>query len=281
MSLPRMSIEALSARLHIENEQIVVVVEGLDDQRLLDRWASSEGLPVAIYSVSDIEVELAPSYAPLGGNKGRVVTLIASDQLVRYANDNLYGIVDRDLDDALGRTVNFDGLYYTTYSNLKAEALCRSGVSDILRIGFQREPTDELLDELDAYSRMDFKYRVWKELNGHKFDNISISSYVRKARDGGYDWDRYLSSTAVSRKAAALAEGRGALEHIDASGDVRLYRRDHSLIEFLWEILRKERFIDATVRIEELARHIRWLFAQRVSELTIAATIRRWCSPAI
>lgn len=270
-----MSIDALSARLQTERATLCAIVEGFNDRRVLTSWSESENLPVMFYCADEIEAEIHEPFRLYGGNKGRVITILAAQNIEALADKNAIGIVDRDVDIILGRQINIKGVYYTQYTCLFSQLLSPERVKIFLSEVFHRDASDQFIRELFCSSERMFRLRAEKQRLRPDAALPSFSRYVRKIEAGGFDWGGYLRAC-IPRFMGAISEDDLLREIIkEDAEDVRSVMHLHSTVDILWQLGRKERLFDNTVSLEELYRHLRAFYLRLCDECETAGLVRK------
>jgi hypothetical protein len=274
MTLPRMSLDSLLARLQTERKAAFAIVEGFSDRRVLTSWSEREGLAVDFYCADEIDIELDDRFRPYGGNKGRVFTIFSCREIAEFSGSKAIGIVDTDLDNLLGRKLDIPGIYYTEYSCLFSQLLSPERLRIFLSEVFHNSDTNEFIDELCRTSRMIFRLRAEKQRHSPMASLPSFRRYIARGAARGFDWDGYLDA-ALPRFSGSISKAAilQAISEVGAA-DVRHEIHLHSTIEIMWGTGRRVGIFDNTVSIEEIYRHLRVFYLRICSDCGTAALVR-------
>lgn len=275
MSLPRMSLDALSARLQTDRRTLCAIVEGFNDRRVLTSWSESEKLPVNFYCADEIEVEIEEIFRVYGGNKGRVITILSTAPVEHFADQNAIGVIDRDLDTILTREVNAKGVYYTQYSCLFSQLLSADRIKKFIGDVFHKVVPEQFVDEVCSTSERMFRLRAEKQRLRPEASLPEFSGYVRRVSAGGFNWDGYLNACLPRFGGSTTKEQLLLAVHQVGTDDVRSVMHLHSTVEIIWQLGRKERVFDNTVSLEEVYRHLRSFYLRLCGECETAALVRR------
>lgn len=253
MAIPRMSVDALMAKLWTEKKSLCTIVEGFTDRKILGKFINDQSLDAAVYCIDEIEVELNHEFRDFGGNKGRVISLFSENDIKPFIDKNAIGIIDRDIDFFINREVNVRGFYYTEFSCLMSRLFCEEYLSDMVFDVFSKRISRQFIDELmDFSSRYFFMFCLKQEICPDR-SLPDIKKSVRQICKGGFDWELYTlkvtQCTGIDRK--KLKSSPTSTDH-DPRSSICL----HISIEYMWLLGRKEGIFDQSVSREELYRHL-------------------------
>ncbi|RYZ89099.1 MAG: hypothetical protein EOP06_09840, partial [Proteobacteria bacterium] len=198
MAAPRMSIDALAARLKLDRKNLCVVVEGYNDRGLVSNWADDENLPLSCYASDEIDIQISDEFQGLGGNKSRVLSVLSNATIVHFADRRILGIVDRDIDDVLEQSPTIIGVYYTDKACLISSVLSRRNIARLIKNTFHKDISGDILEDVFRASYWMFHLRVAKALLGVDRAPVNLKKYVRTQAKGGFDFDGYLDAVANS-----------------------------------------------------------------------------------
>lgn len=267
MPAPRKTIDSLVNQLKLEKRRTCIVTEGVSDRRLLEGYVDAHNLPVDIYCADDIEIKTDEQFKKYGGAKGRVITLLANDDISPYADKNAAGLVDRDLDEELNQLIGINGIYYTEYACLTSYLMSTNTINSWLKTVFGQDFSYDATKELERYIIQNYKLRVVKAKCFPKSSLPNIKNYVRPMSQGGFDWHHYIQ--AYTNNAGPDASEKAILsrmDNIEARLDQRFYVHFHSIIEFVYFFARKERIFDNSVTEYELYRNMPLLYTSSRNE---------------
>lgn len=253
MSLPRMSLDALVAKLSTESQSLCSIVEGFSDRKILSRYISQNDINAVVYSSDEIDIRLLDQFSPYGGNKGRVLSLFVSPDTVKYQDVNLIAFIDRDIDFVLERVIKAKGIYYSKGACLLSRNVSRSNISVWFEDAFGKKVSSVFIDEVLMFSWKCFYFFAEKQKRDLTKQLPSISKCVRKLKTGGFDWSRFCRTT---HQTTGLK--------IDVDETAPPFNEEkicecvniHVLLDYLWELGRKEGLIDNSVSRSEMDRHL-------------------------
>lgn len=272
MSLPRMSVDALLARFHVEPEILCVFTEGWNDRNIVDHWIGRSDLSATVYCIDEVEIPIDGRFAEYGGNKGRVFTLFECTQVSEVADALAVGVVDRDVDFDIGKNLSIRGVYYTEFACLQSEVVSGEHAKSILKVAFHKDLSKDQIEEIDNFSRFAFCIRAVKREKRPDASLPRFDKSIRSLRDGGFDYTGYVEK--CNSSLSDVGDLSGVIAGLYADVDVRSQTHFHSTVEFLLRFLRKEKIIDSTVSVEELYRHFRRELDVLFSDTKIAEMLR-------
>lgn len=257
MALPRMGIDALASRLHLNRDELVTVVEGSVDKRCLLHLSKSQPA-INIYEIRELDSPIIDEFHGYGDNKARILSLFSRDALRDYADVNLIGLVDRDLDGVIRPTVNVGGVYYTVFACLLATVSDRAEMGEMFHAVFGLKINEEFWDELWQFSAKVYCLRGVINVRDASFTMPDLGKCVRRIQDGGFDWVRYIQIVAQQSgwPAGEISKELSDMMGMTSERDHRMNVRLHSTVEYLSLLLSKERLVKSSVSAEDIERHI-------------------------
>lgn len=180
----------LAAELQAEARIPVILVEGPSDRYLVQEGLAAARVRASVYEIELIEVTTQREYNLYGRNKARVLSVLKDENLQDYLGKNLFLLVDADLDPALGRVVEADGLIYSSGACLPAEYLPIDRIREFANRVSARAIGDETIDNISYFCRVMFHVKVWGEFSNKKFSSISAKAVVRPSSVGGIDSEK-------------------------------------------------------------------------------------------
>lgn len=255
MALPRIGVAALAARLSLNKDKLLTVVEGFTDKRCLSRLVSNN---IEMLAIAEVEAPLSDDFHGYGDNKARLLSMFCVDEFRSYANENFIGLVDRDLDGVLRLELDVKGVYYTEFACLISFVLDSDSIRELFDSVFGVRLNDLFLLEIQRFAERMYLIRGYLQTLDDPIKPPELGKSVRTLSEGGFDWDRY---TNVVAQQSGLKKSDLNLFLEQESNKIRtragrLNVHFHTLATYIAALLRKERVVNPTISPEEVERHL-------------------------
>jgi hypothetical protein len=271
LKFPRQSLDALAARLKLEPNELITIVEGPSDAKILGTWADNDGLDIVFYPVQDFEIEAEPDLEVYGGNKSRLISLMRAAILQEFADYNLIGLIDRDIDEDRNRTVVLRGLYYTVFSCLMSRLVEYERIKLVVDSLTVKYVSRDIITEIITFSWKYYHVRVLRDELNPSYKLPPLKDYVRRLSDGAFDWDQYNDK--LSKFGGIPANSLVNLPTV-RMGEVKYKVHFHSMVEYAHLLGKEERFFSQEISIAEVGRHFRQNFLADLDSCPVIIKIR-------
>ena len=263
MALPRLGLKALFARLHLNKDQLVTIVEGAVDKRCLLRLVH---VPNAQFiEIREIESSIADEFHGYGDNKARILSLFSDPKMADFADKNAIGIVDKDLDGVVRENKNIVGVYYTPFSCLVSFVSDGASVNEMLSSIFGIQVIPKFIAEIQKFSRNMYFLRGYVQLYEIGYALPDLDKCVRSIEDGGFNWDRYINAIVQQTNLTRESISLNIAEQVQtfSARDERDNNHFHSTSKYIALLLRKERLTRSPISSDEIERHLVGLYLRK------------------